>query len=605
MESQRVRKLFSPTPVIIAILAGAVLISALFFFFWEKLNHKVDVIMRDQFNQQQLMLARKIADNIESYFDFLENILLGYAGLFRTIPPQERLIDNSLAERFSRHKVFGILEIRRYDTTGVAAQVFSVSPQPAPPSNIGLPAAYLEWARDPAHRGKLFLSKTFVYGEPPWKGRRVMRFLTPIYLGDSKGQLSGVLEFLIDPFFICEKVTAGVRSGQTGYAWIIDQDEIMLAHYEKDFVGKEAMPVRIARNPKIIFRGLRELHASLLAGGEGVTEYDSGWHRQKMGQMPKLAAYTPIRFDKGLIRGVTELEDPGYNLWGVCVLAPLEEVSGPVSEVMHQELFLVATFFVVVILATAVLTGAALAWNKVLAREIDLKTQELMESQDRLIHSERFAAVGEAAAYVSHEIKNPLMIIGGLAHQVERRLAGEPETKDKLHIIQREVRRLETFLGELRDFTRPALPVKQKIDLNRVIREVAELMEEAAREKGITLEENLTRELPPLEADPNQLKQVLVNLIKNALEASEEGGRIYLASGQENGQAWFSVRDTGKGMPKDILDNIFHPFFTTKEKGTGLGLPVIHKIITDHRGNIAVDSSPGRGATFLVKLPLR
>jgi signal transduction histidine kinase len=272
---------------------------------------------------------------------------------------------------------------------------------------------------------------------------------------------------------------------------------------------------------------------------------------------------------------------------------------------MHQELFLVATFFVVVILATAVLTGAALAWNKVLAREIDLKTQELMESQDRLIHSERFAAVGEAAAYVSHEIKNPLMIIGGLAHQVERRLAGEPETKDKLHIIQREVRRLETFLGELRDFTRPALPVKQKIDLNRVIREVAELMEEAAREKGITLEENLTRELPPLEADPNQLKQVLVNLIKNALEASEEGGRIYLASGQENGQAWFSVRDTGKGMPKDILDNIFHPFFTTKEKGTGLGLPVIHKIITDHRGNIAVDSAPGRGATFLVKLPLR
>ena len=603
MESDRVHKFFSPTPVILAILAGAILLSVAFFFFWQKLNHKVEVIMREQFNQQQLMLARKIADNVESYFDFLENILMGYAGLYQTVPPKEHVIETSLAERFSRHKVFGILEIRRYNAQGVAEQIFSVSPHPAPPSSVGLPASYLEWARDPAHRGKLFLSKTFVYGEPPWKGRRVMRFLTPLYWADPKGRFSGVLELIIDPFFICERVAADVRSGRTGYAWIIDQDEIFLAHYEKDFVGHNAIQVRVARNPKIVFRGLKELDAALLAGQEGVTEYDSGWHRKKLGQMPKLAAYVPIRFDKGLIRGVTQIETSAHNLWGVCVVAPVAEVSGPVSEVLHQELFLVGTFFLLVLLTTGVMIGATLTWNKTLTREIDLKTGELIESQERLMHSERFAAVGEAAAYVSHEIKNPLMVIGGLARQVERRLEGDEATQEKLRVIQKEVRRLETFLGDLRDFTRPALPVKRKIDLNQVVREVEALMVEAARERGISLGVKL-EPVPFLEADPNQLKQVLLNLIKNALEATEVDGQILLSTGFQDGQAWLAVRDTGKGMPPEVLENIFHPFFTTKDKGTGLGLAVIHKIITDHRGSIQVDSAPDHGTTFLIRLPL-
>jgi signal transduction histidine kinase len=296
------------------------------------------------------------------------------------------------------------------------------------------------------------------------------------------------------------------------------------------------------------------------------------------------------------------VEDPARNIWGVAVTAPAAEVSGTIGEVMHQELFLVGTFFILVLIASAVLIGVALTWNKTLARTIDLKTQELLKSQERLMHSERFAAVGEAAAYVSHEIKNPLMVIGGLAHQVERHLEDQ-NAREKMKIIQKEVKRLESFLGDLRDFTRPVLPIKQKIDLNQVIREVKTMMSEAAKEKGVTLKEKLAP-VPSLEADPNQLKQVLVNLIKNALEATEANDRILLATGFQDGQAWFSVQDTGKGMSREVLDNIFHPFFTTKDKGTGLGLAVIHKIITDHHGTVQVESTPGKGSVFLVKLPL-
>ncbi|MCL4501386.1 MAG: ATP-binding protein [Deltaproteobacteria bacterium] len=578
------------------------IISLLFFSFWQKLNNKVEVILKDQFNQQQLMLARKIGDNVESYFDFLENALMGYAGLFQTTAPKERELDNVLMERFARHQRFGILAIVRYNPAGTGVQVFTTAAPPPLPGKQVLPAAYLQWARDPVHRGHLFLSKTFEYSDPPWQGRRLMRFLTPLYWGPQQ-VFSGVLEFLIDPFFICQKVTADVRSGQTGYAWIIDQDEIFLAHYEKDFVGHNAIQIRLARNPKIVFRGLRELDTALLAGKEGMTEYDSGWHREKLGPTPKLAAYTPINFSKGLITGVTELEDPAHNLWGVAVVAPVQEVSGQITEVLHQELFLAGLFFIVVLLTSIVLIVIALAFNKTLVRQVALKTRELLESQERLMHSERFAAVGEAAAYVSHEIKNPLMVIGGLAGQVERRLNEDNPAREKLRIIQGEVRRLESFLGELRDFLRPVLPSKQEVDLNEIMLEVKALMSQAAEEKGLNLEDHLAPRLPRLYADPNQLNQVLVNLIKNAIEATERGDRIILSTGSDDNQVWFSIQDNGKGMSPEVQEKIFHPFFTTKEKGTGLGLAVIHKIITDHNGTIALETVPGAGSTFTIRLP--
>jgi two-component system, NtrC family, sensor histidine kinase HydH len=602
MPANRSRGAFRLSLTIVIIVAGAALLSTLFYTFWQRLNHQVEVILKEQFNQQQLMLARKIADNVESYFDFLENALLGYAGLFQTTPPDEGTIDASLEERFARHQRFGLLQITRYNSEGVGVQSFSTSPKPPPASSLALPADYLKWAQDPGQRGRLFLSQTYDYPAPPWKGRRVMRFITPLYWGKTP-KFAGVLEFLIDPFFICGKVTADVRSGQTGYAWIIDQNLILLAHYEKDFVGHEAMKIRIARNPQIIFRGLDELHANLLAGKEGVTEYDSGWHRQKLGQMPKLAAYIPIRFNKGLITGVTEVENPAHNLWGVCVVAPVAEVYGNIGQVLHQELFLVALFFIVVLGAAGAFIGTAFFWNKSLSRKVELKTEELLESQERLLRSERFAAVGEAAAYVSHEIKNPLMVIGGMANQVERRLAEDPAAQEKLRIIQTEVKRLESFLGELRDFLRPVQPSKQAIDLNQVIREVKALMEEAIREKGIRLEDRLHPDLPPVEADPNQLKQVLLNLVKNALEATEDQGAILVSSGTDDSQVWFSVQDTGKGMSEDVQEKIFHPFYTTKDKGTGLGLAVINKIVTDHHGAITVDSVAGSGSTFTVRLP--
>ena len=192
MPAGRSRGTFRLTLIIVIIVAGAVLLSTLFYTFWQRLNRQVEVILQEQFNQQQLMLARKIADNVESYFDFLENALMGYAGLFQTTPPGDRELDAALEERFSRHQRFGIIGIRRYNAAGVAVQVFSTSPPPPAPGSLTLPPAFLDWAKDPANRGRLFLSKTFVYPDAPWKGRRVMRFLSPLYWPGPDSNLAGV-----------------------------------------------------------------------------------------------------------------------------------------------------------------------------------------------------------------------------------------------------------------------------------------------------------------------------------------------------------------------------------------------------------------------------
>ncbi len=604
MKASRLQGVLSLPKVLLFIVGGMVVLSLLFFTFWQRLNRKVEDILKEQFNQQQLELARKIADNVEAYFDYLESELLAYPWRFRLIPIDSPEYDTYMAARFQNLSRLGILEMRLYDRTGRLQHSWK-SPQESSSGegDENLESSLLSWVNNPKNKGRLFLGEVHRATAPPWQGRLVMPLLTALYLSPAAASPEGALELLIDPLFIARIVTAGVRSGVSGYPWIIDQNGVFLAHHEKGFVGRDALEVRRQRSPQMAFTGLREIQEKLLRGEEGVGEYISGWHRQRVGETPKLAAFTPIRFDKGLIRSVTDVENPGRNLWGVAVVAPVDEVAGQVSAVTRQELVLVAFFFLAVILVPLALIIVALSWNKVLAREVNLKTEELLESQERLVRSERFAAVGEAAAYVSHEIKNPLLVIGGLARQVQKKLEGEPSLVEKLEIIRQEVQRLENFLGEIRDFTRPAAPVKQEIDLNKVIHEVDALLEGEANNRGISLEEELAPHLPAISADPNQMRQVLLNLIKNAFEALDGGGRVIIRSGAEDRQVWFTVQDTGAGMPPEVLDKIFNPFFTTKEKGSGLGLAVIHKIVSDHHGVVNVKSSPEQGTIITVKLP--
>ncbi|MBW1917655.1 MAG: ATP-binding protein [Deltaproteobacteria bacterium] len=600
--------------LILGIIITALVISSAFFFLGQRIRQRVETLVTEQFNQQQLTLARKIADSIEFYFDYLEAEMLSYSHFSTTERHSLDLLREYLKQHFSHLQTFGILEVRKYDANGQLEYCFGQSLPCQSVETRKLNPRYHNWLQNPKHHGMLYLTTTFLWPEPPWKGRKVMAMLSPLYLyqgrtaspeahESQKERFAGCLELIFDPYYICREATKDVRSGQTGYTWIIDADETVLAHYETEFLGKDAIRVRQSRAPQLSFERLKKIQKKILQGKEGMDWYESGWHRERLGRIKKLVAFVPVRFDRGLIKGVLTVENRQHNLWGVAVVAPVEEVYGLIRSFQTQETLLGGFFFLLILAISGVFIGTIITWNKTLTKEVELKTEALKQSHERLLRSERFAAVGEAAAYVSHEIKNPLMVIGGFARQLERNPQLKERDREKVKIIGDEVARLETFLGDLRDFTRPAPPAKQMTDLNAIVHEIEEMMREAADECGVQLVTSLNPDLPPALLDPNQIKQVLINLIKNAIEATEGKGHVVISTRFQEDHLHLSVKDDGKGIRPEILRDIFNPFFTTKEAGTGLGLSVINKIVEDHQGTITVESTLGKGSTFTVILP--
>jgi len=234
--------------------------------------------------------------------------------------------------------------------------------------------------------------------------------------------------------------------------------------------------------------------------------------------------------------------------------------------------------------------------------------EELRAAQEQLIHSERLATVGAVVARVSHEIRNPLTTIGGFA----RTLSAHPDEIERVarnaHIIVEEVEKLEALLKEMLDFTSPRPPAFERTDVNRVITALANVHRSQLGEREVTLEIDLAPYLPDVLADPRQIQRVLLNLWQNALQAMDEApaGRARMLSvrtWRDGDAVKISFSDTGCGITPAALPQIFTPFFTTKQRGTGLGLAVVKKIIDDHRGAIEARNEPS-GACFIISLPI-
>ncbi len=230
---------------------------------------------------------------------------------------------------------------------------------------------------------------------------------------------------------------------------------------------------------------------------------------------------------------------------------------------------------------------------------------EYKAMEDRLLDSERLAAVGDTVAHIAHEIKNPLLIIGGFARQLLKAPGFDDPARRKLSIIAAEVSHLEEMVAEMRDFVRRPPAVKRPGQIKAVVEEALEPFQDTFTEHHIQVRQVEETPLPPVAFDPKQVHQVLVNLFKNALEAMPQGGEITITSRLREDKSEITVSDTGVGMAPEVAGNIFQPYFTTKEKRTGLGLAICQNIIAEHGGCISVDSTPGRGAAFTIQLPLK
>lgn len=241
--------------------------------------------------------------------------------------------------------------------------------------------------------------------------------------------------------------------------------------------------------------------------------------------------------------------------------------------------------------------------------ELQARMEAQRSAENRLVQAAKLAAVGEMAAGIAHELNNPLTSVTGFAELALDAIPAESETHNDLEIVVREAGRARNVVRRLLDFARQSESTRARASLNEVIEDVVALSRHLIHTSGVELRLELDKNLPWVLVDVNQMKQVLVNLVHNALQAMPNGGelKIMSRSAARGGRDWVlvSVCDTGVGIPHSEQSRIFEPFYTTKgdHGGTGLGLSVTYGIITDHGGIIEVESEPGAGAKFTVWLP--
>lgn len=225
--------------------------------------------------------------------------------------------------------------------------------------------------------------------------------------------------------------------------------------------------------------------------------------------------------------------------------------------------------------------------------------------QEQLRRTERIAELGTLASGMAHEIGTPMNVILGRAEYLMDRVTEEP-IKKGLQTIITQVERITKVMHQLLSFARRKAPERRPLDLRRVIEDSAEIFKERLARSQIHVEMALTDSCPLALADADQMSQVVINLIMNAVHAMPDGGTLHVGLAPAQQMVELTIADTGHGMPKELSKKIFEPFFTTKEfgQGTGLGLTVVKGIIEEHQGSIAVESEEGKGTTFKVLLPL-
>jgi len=234
--------------------------------------------------------------------------------------------------------------------------------------------------------------------------------------------------------------------------------------------------------------------------------------------------------------------------------------------------------------------------------------RRLKESRDMLVHADRLTSLGQMSASIAHEINNPLAGVLTYTKLLARKVGSDSikkeETLDYLSKMEAEIGRCSRIVRNLLDFARQRQPMLKPVDINQVVEQVLAMVGHQAELQKVAVVKEFSSPLPKVMADFDQLQQVFTNLALNAIQAMPEGGKLTMRTALEDSQVRVDVEDTGYGIPKENMEKLFNPFFTTKEKGkgVGLGLAVSHGIIERHKGSIKVHSEVGKGTIFSVYL---
>jgi two-component system NtrC family sensor kinase len=357
------------------LLLGAVLILG-----WRSSQQVKDIVTED-FNQQQLVLARHVADQIKTSLDSLrrEIELLSFSPSiqYSELPA----LKNRMEITFSSIKHQGTLEIRfiekKHQRMYHVSENHSCSSEKPPADDM----SFLEWAMNDEQKGKIHMTSVYLgtFGDQP--NVPLMKIIVPVWqvsVDESNpvpsNKFSGVVIFVVDASRLIKGITKEIRSGKTGYAWIIDENGMFLYHHEKTFIGQNAFEARKGKKPMISFARINEIQKDkMLKGEEGTSWYVSGWHRGMEGEIKKLIAYTPIHSGDG----------SDARIWSVAVVAPITEVEGAIHSIHIQQFILQGLIIFLILFGGLFINFMILSWSNILEQEVAKKTAELKKSQQK------------------------------------------------------------------------------------------------------------------------------------------------------------------------------------------------------------------------------
>ena len=683
--------------------------------------------VRDEFNQQQLALARQVASRVAATIQVLRRELDGIAVSFAENAEEPGTMAALLRASYASAAPLGLVEARYVDAasgqTVAVKQHGRVVSEPLGENDrhlIAHPEAFSTLA-----------GHTAILEAPSApKDRPLMIVATALEPG---GTARGILYFLVDERQLAGNAVAGIRSGRTGYGWIVNADGVFLAHPLPEFVGQDAFQARESRQPAISYARINEIQRQrMLAGQEGTDWYISEMREGSSAgsAVEKLIGFAPIP-----IGG-----QGGHRSWSVAVVAPVSEVEATVNG-LWLKVFgslcpaALAIAVVMVLIVSSQRQARRLRWEiEAVTRRLEkceAKYKTLAESDDDLIYTidaegrlltanrsalrflaagngadggwrsaeevigadirslfspeagelllrevkdvlrqgrgvsreysvvvgereywlstklrpleepdlganvvlaisrdttqkrmldeqmfntEKLASLGTLAAGVAHELNNPLTAILGFTELLlERFPPGSREYQD-LKVIEEQSQHCRHVVENLLDYAKTGVPLGELTNINDDIEAVLRIVANTALTNKIAIDYNLDPRMPYIRANSREIRQVLLNLVNNAIYAMRErGGKLTVFSAVRGNRIMIKVADTGTGIPQDLLGRIFDPFFTTKGpgEGTGLGLSVSLGLVQRLGGTITVSSSTEgshegepTGSIFTVILPL-
>ncbi len=720
-------KFFSKNPIRKTVIVAIVLLAIVLLSGWQFMA-KVKEVVTDDFNQQQLVLAHHAAEQIKQHIQTVRKELI----LLSLSPSMQYYEKSFLLKRmqiaFSSLKEEGALELRYIDSKGQMTYAVSESQFDSLRSDPEDMKSH-QWSKDNAKRDDIHASEVYPLPHGADDHKLVMKIAVPVWqvsVDDSHpvatNKFSGTIVLVIDVTSLIQKLAEGIKSGKTGYAWVIDSNGTFLYHIEKTLIGRNAFEARKEKMSTISFARINEIQKKMmLTGKEGTSWYISGWHRGQEGTMKKLIAYSPI-----VLSDLAET-----RIWSVAVVAPVSEVEGTIHGIQIQQFVMQAILIFIILGGSLTVISLMVRWSSSLQQEVSRQTKELKKSEQRYrslienaediiftidkegnfasinrygakllgrsedqiighnitgifswptsemllqtirevydmkrgkqvthlirigekeiwlntnfrrllddagniyailgisrniterkkmeaqgYYTEKLASMGTLAAGVAHEINNPLAIILGFTDMLLEKTPPDSEYHDILKTIEGQGHKAKKVVDNLLTFARTKEHTEISVDINKNIAEVLTVLSNNLLVHKVAINTlDLGQDLPPVNGDPDELQQVFLNLINNAVYAMKGGGTISVSTRLLDDGKWIEIRvsDTGSGIMKEHRKNIFDPLFTTKKvgDGTGLGLSVSYGIITRHRGTITFqtkteEESKEHGTTFIITLP--